>query len=86
MLPTSPHLKETLTNIQGGENFASSERLKQLLNPESPQKLLYTLYIVDWLGRPVRMRRHSGVPAAAPISPNTAGLFINSNSISCIGF
>ena len=32
------------------------------------------------------MRRHSGVPAAAPISPNTAGLFINSNSISCIGF
>ena len=22
---------------------------------------MYTLYIVDWLGRPVRLRRHSGL-------------------------
>ena len=58
LLPTSPHLKEKLQNIQNAEDESS---LKQLLSPESPQKLMYTLYIVDWLGRPARLRRHSGL-------------------------
>lgn len=58
LLPTSPHLKERLQNIRNEEDEAS---VKILLSPESPQKLMYTLYIVDWLGRPARLRRHSGL-------------------------
>ena len=69
LLPTSPHLKETLQNIQENHFAASGERLRQLLNPESPQKLLYTLYIVDWLGRPVRMRRRSGLASSSQSPP-----------------
>jgi hypothetical protein len=41
--------------------------MKSLLNPESPQKLMYTLYIVDWLGRPARLRRHSGLADAGGV-------------------
>lgn len=58
LLPTSPHLKEKLQHIRDEEDESC---LKQLLSPESPQKLMYTLYIVDWLGRPARLRRHSGL-------------------------
>ena len=61
LLPTSPHLKESLQNIHG--DYAANDLFKKLLDPGSPQKLMYTLYIVDWLGRPVRLRRHSGVAA-----------------------
>ena len=71
LLPTSPHLKETLQNIQENHFAASGERLRQLLNPESPQKLLYTLYIVDWLGRPVRMRRRSGLASSSSSSQSS---------------
>ena len=35
--------------------------LESLLDPSSPQKLLYSFYIVDWLGRPARLRRFSGI-------------------------
>jgi ubiquitin carboxyl-terminal hydrolase 34 len=57
LLPTNPHIKDVFQNI----GQASEEQLRMLLSPESPQKLMYTFYIVDWLGRPVRLRRHSGV-------------------------
>lgn len=57
LLPTNQQLKESLQNIGASTDEAT---MKSLLNPESPQKLLYTLYIVDWLGRPARFRRHSG--------------------------
>jgi ubiquitin carboxyl-terminal hydrolase 34 len=57
LLPTNPTLRETLQNITDNDE----ETLKKLLDPESPQKLMYTFYIVDWLGRPARLRRHSGL-------------------------
>lgn len=57
LLPTNSRLKEALQNISD----ADEATMKSLLNPESPQKLMYTLYIVDWLGRPARLRRHSGL-------------------------
>lgn len=63
LLPTSPHLKERLQNIRNEENETF---FKRLLSPESPQKLMYTLYIVDWLGRPARLRRHSGLVEQTP--------------------
>merc|ERR1719412_124676 len=62
LLPTSPHLKEKLQNIRNEDEPC----LKRLLSPESPQKLMYTLYIVDWLGRPARLRRHSGLVEQPP--------------------
>jgi hypothetical protein len=57
LLPTNSRLKDALQNICD----ADESSMKSLLNPESPQKLMYTLYIVDWLGRPARLRRHSGL-------------------------
>ena len=57
LLPTNPHIKKRLEDIQN----ATEEELRALLSPTSPQKLLYTFYIVDWLGRPARLRRHSGL-------------------------
>jgi len=50
LLPTNETMKDALMNIDEIEEPV----LKVLLNPDSPQKLLYTLYIVDWLGRPAR--------------------------------
>ena len=35
--------------------------MASLLDPHCPQKLLYTFYIIDWLGRPARLRRQSGL-------------------------
>ena len=58
LLPTNPHIKRRLQDI----SHVTEEELKELLSPSSPQKLMYTFYIVDWLGRPARLRRHSGVP------------------------
>ena len=60
LLPTNSLLKESLQNI----SELDEATMKSLLNPESPQKLMYTLYIVDWLGRPARLRRHSGLSDA----------------------
>ena len=57
LLPTNPTVKEKLQNLTGGDN----ETLQELLNPVSPQKLMYVFYIVDWLGRPTRLRRPSGL-------------------------
>ena len=57
LLPTNPHIKMALQNI----GQATEEDMKRILSPDSPQKLMYTFYIVDWLGRPTRLRRHSGV-------------------------
>ena len=57
LLPTNPTLKEKLQNI----TTEDESTLKDLLNPSSPQKLMYTFYIVDWLGRPARLRRPSGL-------------------------
>ena len=61
LLPTNPHIKEVFQHIER----ASEEKLRELLSAKSPQKLMYTFYIVDWLGRPVRLRRHSGVVEAS---------------------
>ena len=41
--------------------LGDNETLQELLNPVSPQKLMYVFYIVDWLGRPTRLRRPSGL-------------------------
>ena len=57
LLPTNPEVKEKLQNITEEDN----ETLQELLNPSSPQKLMYVFYIVDWLGRPARLRRPSGM-------------------------
>ena len=38
-----------------GEDMAS------LLDPHCPHKMLYTFYIIDWLGRPARLRRQSSL-------------------------
>merc|ERR1719233_2813501 len=55
LLPTNPKIKQGLQEID------STSDLVALLDPESPQRLLYTFYIIDWLGRPARLRRHSGL-------------------------
>merc|ERR1719402_1683340 len=55
LLPTSPDIQRGLQEI------GPLSDLVGLLDPHSPQKLLYTFYIIDWLGRPARLRRHSGV-------------------------
>ncbi|QQP55435.1 Ubiquitin carboxylterminal hydrolase 34like [Caligus rogercresseyi] len=57
LLPTNSEIKDKLLSIEE----RSPEEIKELLSPASPQKLMYTFYIVDWLGRPPRLRRHSGV-------------------------
>ena len=57
LLPTNPTLKEKLQTISAEDETT----LKELLDPSSPQKLMYTFYIVDWLGRPARLRRTSGL-------------------------
>ena len=62
LLPTNPAIK------QGLQEIGSHSDLAALLDPESPQKLLYTFYIIDWLGRPARLRRHSGL-VDTPSSP-----------------
>eukprot|EP00095_Tigriopus_kingsejongensis_P002851 maker-scaffold442_size170051-snap-gene-0.33 protein:Tk02851 transcript:maker-scaffold442_size170051-snap-gene-0.33-mRNA-1 annotation:"hypothetical protein TcasGA2_TC009817" len=58
LLPTNPHMKHSLQTI----NANTAERtMKIYLNSDSPQKLMYSLYIIDFLGRPARLRRRSGV-------------------------
>ena len=48
LLPTSPDIQRGLQEI------GPLSDLVGLLDPHSPQKLLYTFYIIDWLGRPAR--------------------------------
>jgi len=50
-------MKEKLRNVDD----MLEDDIKALLDPDSPQRLMYAFYIVDYLGRPVRLRRHSGV-------------------------
>ena len=47
LLPTNPEIKQGLQEIDSNSDLAS------LLDPESPQRLLYTFYIIDWLGNQV---------------------------------
>jgi ubiquitin carboxyl-terminal hydrolase 34 len=71
LLPTSPKIKQGLEQID-----SSSSDFVALLDPESPQRLLYSFYIIDWLGRPARLRRHSGLLGETPqqqaASPSSA--------------
>ena len=55
LLPTNPEIKQRLQDVDQDSDMAS------LLDPHCPQKLLYTFYIIDWLGRPARLRRQSGL-------------------------
>ena len=57
LLPTNPHIKDVFQHIEQ----TPEDKMRELLSAKSPQKLMYTFYIVDWLGRPIRLRRHSGV-------------------------
>ena len=47
LLHTNPEIKQGLQEIDSNSDLAS------LLDPESPQRLLYTFYIIDWLGNQV---------------------------------
>ncbi|XP_059086581.1 ubiquitin carboxyl-terminal hydrolase puf-like [Tigriopus californicus] len=58
LLPTNPVMKQSLQTINAN---TADKTMKTYLNPEFPQKLMYSLYIIDWLGRPARLRRRSGV-------------------------
>ncbi|XP_040568738.2 ubiquitin carboxyl-terminal hydrolase 34 [Lepeophtheirus salmonis] len=76
LLPTNPEIKEKLLTIED----RAEEEIKDLLSPSSPQKLMYTFYIVDWLGRPARLRRQSGVMENMTVeefSPTTGNIWIN---------
>ena len=55
LLPTNPEIKQRLEDVDSESDMGS------LLDPYCPQKLLYTFYIIDWLGRPARLRRQSGL-------------------------
>lgn len=48
LLPTSPILLQGFQQLESSENIS----LQQLLDPASPQKLMYSLYIVESLSRP----------------------------------
>jgi len=48
LLPTSPILLQGFQQLENSENIS----LQQLLDPASPQKLMYSLYIVESLSRP----------------------------------
>ncbi|XP_023333721.1 ubiquitin carboxyl-terminal hydrolase 34 isoform X2 [Eurytemora carolleeae] len=63
LLPTNPNIMRGLQEIDPSSGFES------LLDPNSAQKLLYSFYIIDWLGRPARLRRFSGLAEAS--SPHT---------------
>ena len=54
LLPTHPAIKRGLEQVEPDSD------LDALLDTNSPQRLLYAFYIIDWLGRPARLRRYSG--------------------------
>lgn len=51
LLPTNPILLQGFQQLENSENIS----LQQLLDPASPQKLMYSLYIVESLSRPVAL-------------------------------
>jgi len=53
LLPTNPSIHEGFTNIAG----ANGETFRALLDPLSPQKLMYSLYIVEALVKMVHNKR-----------------------------
>ena len=57
LLPTNPEIKQRLQDVDQDSDMAS------LLDPHCPQKLLYTFYIIDWLGRQARWAREVLCPA-----------------------
>ncbi|KAI5706705.1 hypothetical protein M8J75_010579 [Diaphorina citri] len=59
LLPTSPTLVRGFETL-GGENSVS---LEQLIDPASPQKLMYSLCIVESLSRPSSYRQKLGMAA-----------------------
>ena len=69
LLPTNPQVKTVFENIGRG---TTEEDLKKHMSPDSPQKLMYTFYIVDWLGRPSRVRRHSGAGGGGTAAPSSS--------------
>lgn len=78
LLPTNPDIKRALLDI----GQSSEDDIRRLLNPDSPQKLMYTLYIVDWLGRPSRLRRHSkGMAALAENNQPWIDRFISAGGL-----
>lgn len=48
LLPTNPEIKSGLQDVDTESDMTT------LLDPDCPHKLLYTFYIIDWLGRPAR--------------------------------
>ena len=48
LLPTNPEIKSGLKDVDTESDMTT------LLDPDCPHKLLYTFYIIDWLGRPAR--------------------------------
>lgn len=54
LLPTNPTLLEGFQKLGAESDKVSDEpaQLESLLNPSSPQKLMYSLYIVEALTRP----------------------------------
>uniref|UniRef100_A0A8D8RQZ4 ubiquitinyl hydrolase 1 n=1 Tax=Cacopsylla melanoneura TaxID=428564 RepID=A0A8D8RQZ4_9HEMI len=60
LLPTSPTLVRGFETLGSGE---SSVSLEQLIDPASPQKLMYSLCIVESLSRPSSYRQKLGMAA-----------------------
>lgn len=58
LLPTNPILLRGFQKLEDVENGIS---LEQLLDPASPQKLMYSLYIVELLSRPAVIKKTSAV-------------------------
>lgn len=54
LLPTNPTLLEGFQKLgaESDKSSADNSQLENLLNPSSPQKLMYSLYIVEALTRP----------------------------------
>ena len=65
LLPTNPEIKSGLQGVDSESDMTS------LLDPQCPHKLLYTFYIIDWLGRPARLRRQSGLVTDSAPAPET---------------
>ncbi|PSN48476.1 hypothetical protein C0J52_11727 [Blattella germanica] len=55
LLPTSPILLQGFQQLENSDNIS----LQQLLDPASPQKLMYSLYIVESLSRPSASNKKS---------------------------
>ncbi|KAM7288964.1 ubiquitin carboxyl-terminal hydrolase 34 [Ixodes scapularis] len=84
MLPTSPAvLRQFIQVAQEPEGAAAA--LHALLNPEEPQKLMYSLQIVESLRQRSAARSASLQAASCSSSPATNGLGSDSNDLSFSG-